>query len=129
MPLGLGILARQEMVAAWTALGLDWDDDIDLFDWQQRPRLPLMTELPTRSPSTRLTAGTLAQRLGRIARRRPRGGPRVLLQSLLQLGDRGLYLLDRGFQPLHSLLQEVYPCLKRPDVGLRLRWDMLPHLL
>ena len=97
MPLGLGILARQEMLAAWTALGLDGDDDLDLFDWQQRPRLPLMTELPAGSPSTGLTARTLAQRLGRIARRRARGGPRVLLQLLPQLVDRGLYLLDGSF--------------------------------
>ena len=69
MPLGLGILSRQEMLAAWTLLRLDRDNDIDLFDWQQCPRLPLMTELPAGSPSTGLTVGTLAQRLGWIARR------------------------------------------------------------
>jgi hypothetical protein len=34
LPLGLGILSRQAMLAVWTALGLDRDDDIDLFDWQ-----------------------------------------------------------------------------------------------
>jgi hypothetical protein len=129
MPLGLGILARQEMLAAWTALGLDGDDDIDLFNWQQCPRLPLMTELPAGSPSTRLTAGTWVQRLGRITRWRARGGLRVLLHLLPQLEDRGFYLLDSSFQTLNGLLQCSYPCLKRPDVGLSLRWDALPHLL
>jgi hypothetical protein len=33
MPLGLGILSRQGMLAAATALRLNWDDDIDRLDW------------------------------------------------------------------------------------------------
>ena len=53
----------------------------------------------------------------------------MLLQLLSQLVDRGLHLRDRGCQPLNSLLQKLYPCLKRPDVGLSLGWDGLPHLL
>src|SRR5262247_4951024 len=98
------------MLAAGTAFRLDRDDDSDGRDGQQRPRLSLMTELPAGPPSTGRTVGTLAQRLGWIARRRPRGGPRVLLQLLPQLVDRVLHLLHGGFQTLHGLLQSAYPC-------------------
>jgi hypothetical protein len=61
MPLGLGILSRQGMLAAGTALRRDRDHDIDRLDWQQRPRLSLMTELPAGPPATGLTVGTLVQ--------------------------------------------------------------------
>jgi hypothetical protein len=43
--------------------------------------------------------------------------------------DRGLHLLHGGFQSLNSLLQHSYPHLKRPDIGLGLWWDVLPHLV
>jgi hypothetical protein len=128
MPLGRGILARQEMVAVGTALGLDRDDDLDLCAWPEGPRLPLMTALPARSMSTRLTAGPLTPRLGRIARRRPRRGPRVLLQRRPPLVDRGLCRLAGGLPTLNGLLPCSSPCLKRSNVGLSLCWDALPHL-
>lgn len=45
MPLGLRLFPLQGLLEARAPLRLDRDNDIELRDWQQRPRLPLMTTL------------------------------------------------------------------------------------
>jgi hypothetical protein len=88
-----------------------------------------MAGLSAGSPPTGLAAGSLAHGLGQIARRWSRRSPRSLLQLISHLVHRGLKLLDGGLQTLDTLFKDSYPRLKRPDVGLSLRWDALPHLL
>ncbi|HEX9869401.1 MAG TPA: hypothetical protein VGC99_12570 [Candidatus Tectomicrobia bacterium] len=118
----------QRVLAAGTTLRRDREDGIDRLDWQQRPRLPLVTGLPAGSLPAMLATGPLAQGLGWVARRGLRRRPRVLLQLPSHLIDRGLQQLDGGLQRLDGLLQCSYPRFERSDVGLGLRWDALPHL-
>jgi hypothetical protein len=126
MPLGLGARSLQRVLAAGTTLRLEWEDDIDLLDRQQRLRLPLATGLSAGSPPAGLAAVPLAQGLGRIARRWLRRSPRVLLQLLSHLMDRSLQLLDNSLQTLDGLPQCSYSRFQRSDVGLGRRAGRAP---
>ena len=121
MPLGLGILALQRVLAAAAPLGLDRDHDIDLLNRHQRPCLALVAGLPAGPTATGVATGPFRGGLRRIARRRPGGGARVLLQPLGQV-------LNRRFQALDGGLQRRHACFERTDVVLDGSRDLLPQL-
>ena len=56
MALRLGVVAVQGLLAPGTACGVQRDDFVDLFSWEQRPRLSRMPALPPRPPAAGLTA-------------------------------------------------------------------------
>ena len=61
LPLGLRILPLQGVLAVATALRLDGDHHVHLLHRHQRPGVPLMTRLSTRSTSTRLSTRLACQ--------------------------------------------------------------------
>jgi hypothetical protein len=121
MPLRLGILPLEWVLAMPALAGLHGYDALHLFHGEQRPGLPLMPKLPPWSPSAGVESWPLHAHLGRIARRGPRGGTRVLLHPLFQV-------LDGCLQPLHGRLQGCHPRFEGANVALDGCRDLLPQL-
>jgi hypothetical protein len=114
MPLRLRVITVQRLLATGARRGLERDDLVDLCHRHQRPGLATVPGLPTRPTPTGETATALTLAGGRITRRRPRGGARVLMQ-LLQ-------------QSLHGCLQRRHTGFEVQDIGLSLRRCALPDL-
>jgi hypothetical protein len=98
MTLGLEILTVQRVLAPRAPRRLDGNHHIHLFDRYQGSCLSLMAGLSAWPVPTGPAAWPFPRGLRRIARGRPRGGARVLLQPLGQVLDRGLQALDHGRQ-------------------------------
>ena len=122
MPLGLAIFSRPGVLTAGAALGLDGDDHLHPLDRDQRAGVPLVAGLPAGPTPTGLVPWPPAEGLGRIARRRPRRGARVVLQPLGSV-------LDRRFQALDDGLQHRHPGFEGPNVVLDRSWGLVPQLL
>ncbi len=122
VPLGVEILSHQWMLTAPAALRLERAYHIDPFERHQCTRVPLVAGLPTGSTATGFALGPFRGRLGRIARRGPRRGARVVLQPLRQLPDRRFQALDGGLQRCHAGLEGA-------DVVLDRTWGLIPQLL
>jgi hypothetical protein len=93
MAVRLGIVALQGVLTPVTLPGLDRNHNIHLLDRNQRPALPPMARLAPALAATGPTAWTWPQGVRRIARRRPRGVVRGLVQAFQQLLDGGF---ERG---------------------------------
>ena len=121
MSLGLPIFPMQQVLTARASLGLDRDHHIHLLDRHQDAGVPLVARLAARPTPTGLAPWPLAEGRRRIARRRPRGGARVLLHPLG-------HLLDRSLPALHEGLQHGAARFEHADVLLRLDGRTLPDL-
>jgi hypothetical protein len=122
MPLGLAIFSMQGVLTAGAALGLDGDDHLHPLDRDQRAGVPLVAGLPAGPTPTGLVPWPPADGLGRIARRGPRRGARVLRQPLCQVVDRRSQALDDG-------LQRRPPAFERPDIVLDHCRGLVPQCL
>lgn len=120
--LGLEILTAHRVLAMLASLRLDGNHHVHLFDRHPCSCLSLVTRLSAWPAPTGPTAWPFPSRLRGIARGRPRGGARVLLQPLGQVLDSGLQTLDYGLQHGDSRFEGL-------TILLDFDGQALPHLL